>query len=140
MRKIKLSISYLIYMSAHGFISLSIFFSMSIVFDVRDKTNLNAVPLRCVFQVKMYKARTIFTTLAPLAPRICGPEKYISWMVRNQHSSSRITQAVFTNHTRKYNSRVATEPFLNGSTSSYVEEMYNAWLQDPHSVHVVSKF
>ncbi|KAH0954038.1 hypothetical protein HN011_008403 [Eciton burchellii] len=94
------------------------------------------VILIALTSVKMYKARTIFTTLAPLAPRICGPEKYISWMVRNQHTSSRITQAVFTNHTRKYNSRVATEPFLNGSTSSYVEEMYNAWLQDPHSVHV----
>jgi hypothetical protein len=31
----------------------------------------------------------------------------------------------------------AAEPFLNGSNSVYVEEMYNAWLQNPESVHAV---
>ncbi|XP_017475772.1 PREDICTED: 2-oxoglutarate dehydrogenase, mitochondrial-like [Rhagoletis zephyria] len=31
--------------------------------------------------------------------------------------------------------RVAQEPFLNGSSSVYVEEMYNAWVKDPSSVH-----
>lgn len=38
---------------------------------------------------------------------------------------------------RTYNS-AAAEPFANGSTASYVEEMYNAWLRDPSSVHTVS--
>jgi len=38
---------------------------------------------------------------------------------------------------RTYNS-AAAEPFANGSTASYVEEMYNAWLRDPTSVHTVS--
>ncbi|CAL1677275.1 unnamed protein product [Lasius platythorax] len=83
----------------------------------------------------MYKARTVFNTLAPLAPRICGPERYASWVVRS-HPLTRISQVIFSESARKYNSRVATEPFLNGSSSSYVEEMYNAWLQDPHSVHI----
>ncbi|KAK3858902.1 hypothetical protein Pcinc_034936 [Petrolisthes cinctipes] len=32
-------------------------------------------------------------------------------------------------------SALAAEPFLNGSSSNYVEEMYNAWLHDPKSVH-----
>ena len=32
---------------------------------------------------------------------------------------------------------VAAEPFLNGSSSNYVEEMYSAWLEDPKSVHKV---
>nr|XP_050850296.1 2-oxoglutarate dehydrogenase complex component E1 isoform X4 [Vespula vulgaris] len=83
----------------------------------------------------MYKARTVFNTLVPLAPRVCGPERFASWLVRT-HSLNRTTPGIIIAPTRKYNSRVATEPFLNGSTSSYVEEMYNAWLQDPHSVHV----
>ncbi|XP_077264055.1 oxoglutarate dehydrogenase Nc73EF isoform X5 [Temnothorax americanus] len=83
----------------------------------------------------MYKARTIFRTLAPLAPRMCGPERYASWVVRS-HPLTRTSQVIFTEPARKYNSRAATEPFLNGSSSSYVEEMYNAWLQDPNSVHV----
>lgn len=83
----------------------------------------------------MYKARTVFSTLAPLAPRMCGPERFASWLVRG-HPLTRTTQAMVNDPIRKYNSRAATEPFLNGTTSSYVEEMYNAWLQDPHSVHV----
>ncbi|XP_031841222.1 oxoglutarate dehydrogenase Nc73EF isoform X2 [Nomia melanderi] len=83
----------------------------------------------------MYKARTVFSTLAPLAPRMCGPKRFASWLVRS-HPLDRTTQVMATESIRKYNSRAATEPFLNGTTSSYVEEMYNAWLQDPHSVHV----
>jgi 2-oxoglutarate dehydrogenase complex dehydrogenase (E1) component-like enzyme len=38
---------------------------------------------------------------------------------------------------RCYNS-AAAEPFLNGSSSNYIDEMYNAWLKDPASVHAVS--
>lgn len=36
-----------------------------------------------------------------------------------------------------YNS-TAAEPFLDGTSSSYVEEMYNSWLRNPASVHTVS--
>lgn len=35
---------------------------------------------------------------------------------------------------------LAAEPFLNGSSSSYIEEMYYAWLRDPKSVHQVPLF
>ena len=38
---------------------------------------------------------------------------------------------------------VAQEPFLNGSSSNYVEEMYLSWKEDPKSVHrvgTVTKF
>lgn len=38
---------------------------------------------------------------------------------------------------RTFVSPGATEPFLSGSNSSYVEEMYYAWLEDPKSVHKV---
>lgn len=37
---------------------------------------------------------------------------------------------------KNYNS-AAAEPFLNGSSSAYVEEMYNSWLRDPATVHAV---
>lgn len=30
------------------------------------------------------------------------------------------------------------EPFLSGTSSVYVEEMYESWLEDPSSVHKVS--
>ncbi|XP_048362723.1 2-oxoglutarate dehydrogenase-like, mitochondrial [Sphaerodactylus townsendi] len=36
---------------------------------------------------------------------------------------------------RNYVTPGATEPFLSGSNSSYVEEMYYAWLENPKSVH-----
>lgn len=39
---------------------------------------------------------------------------------------------------RTYSSASA-EPFLDGTSSSYVEDMYNSWLRDPASVHTVSK-
>lgn len=38
---------------------------------------------------------------------------------------------------RYFSTSVAAEPFLNGSSSIYVEEMYNSWLGDPKSVHKV---
>lgn len=33
----------------------------------------------------------------------------------------------------------ADKPSLDGTSSNYVEEMYNSWLRDPASVHTVSK-
>lgn len=41
-------------------------------------------------------------------------------------------------HIRCYTAPVAAEPFLNGTSSNYVEEMYYAWLENPKSVHKVS--
>jgi len=38
---------------------------------------------------------------------------------------------------RHYSTTAAAEPFLNGSSSVYVEEMYSSWLKDPTSVHKV---
>lgn len=38
---------------------------------------------------------------------------------------------------RGYSAPVASEPFLNGTSSNYVEEMYYAWLENPKSVHKV---
>uniref|UniRef100_A0A673KIK3 2-oxoglutarate dehydrogenase complex component E1 n=1 Tax=Sinocyclocheilus rhinocerous TaxID=307959 RepID=A0A673KIK3_9TELE len=36
---------------------------------------------------------------------------------------------------RCYTAPVAAEPFLNGTSSNYVEEMYYSWLENPKSVH-----
>lgn len=36
---------------------------------------------------------------------------------------------------RNYTAPVTAEPFLNGTSSNYLEEMYYAWLEDPKSVH-----
>uniref|UniRef100_A0A674EJJ5 2-oxoglutarate dehydrogenase complex component E1 n=1 Tax=Salmo trutta TaxID=8032 RepID=A0A674EJJ5_SALTR len=36
---------------------------------------------------------------------------------------------------RSYTASVSAEPFLNGTSSNYVEEMYYAWLENPRSVH-----
>ncbi|XP_052262129.1 2-oxoglutarate dehydrogenase complex component E1-like isoform X3 [Dreissena polymorpha] len=40
-----------------------------------------------------------------------------------------------TNKGRNYATAAAAEPFLSGSSSIYVEEMYKSWEQDPKSVH-----
>lgn len=39
---------------------------------------------------------------------------------------------------RNYATLAAAEPFLSGSSSVYVEEMYNSWQIDPNTVHKVS--
>ena len=41
---------------------------------------------------------------------------------------------------RRPQSTVTAEPFLNGSSSSYVEAMYESWQQNPSSVHKVMRF
>ncbi|NXA56202.1 OGDHL protein, partial [Nothocercus julius] len=38
-------------------------------------------------------------------------------------------------HGQRYVSSGISEPFLSGSNSNYVEEMYYAWLENPKSVH-----
>ena len=41
------------------------------------------------------------------------------------------------NFVRTYAAAVAAEPFINGTSSTYVEEMYDSWKADPKSVHKV---
>ncbi|XP_070544231.1 2-oxoglutarate dehydrogenase complex component E1-like isoform X1 [Ptychodera flava] len=67
----------------------------------------------------MYRVKTFLQTLRPIlangrTTRTCG-----ALGVQN----------------RQYVAPVATEPFLNGTSSMYVEQMYEQWLDDPSSVH-----
>ena len=39
---------------------------------------------------------------------------------------------------RQYATQSAAEPFLSGSSSAYIEDMYSAWQEDPSSVHKVN--
>ncbi|XP_069692670.1 2-oxoglutarate dehydrogenase complex component E1 isoform X5 [Periplaneta americana] len=90
---------------------------------------------RTTAAINMHRVRTVLNNLVPLAPLIhnaAGPERFASWLLR----SGNPTCTVMVSSTRHYNAPVQTEPFLNGSSSAYVEEMYNAWLADPKSVHV----
>ncbi|KAH1013388.1 hypothetical protein HUJ04_002382 [Dendroctonus ponderosae] len=72
----------------------------------------------------MHRARLI-------ASAITGPpgQKVGSWLVKNSPAAFTCIQS------RTYNVPAASEPFLNGSSGQYVEDMYNAWLVDPSSVH-----
>ena len=38
---------------------------------------------------------------------------------------------------RQYATLSAAEPFMNGSSSAYIEDMFEAWQKDPSSVHKV---
>lgn len=51
--------------------------------------------------------------------------------------TTRVEDASGTGAARNFATQAAAEPFLNGSSSTYVEEMYLAWQRDPTSVHVV---
>ena len=79
----------------------------------------------------MYRARAVVNNLVPFIPNVAGRERFASWLLSSSRSYS-------SKGSRPYSGQAAAEPFLNGSSSSYVEEMYNAWLEDPKSVHKVS--
>ncbi|XP_046664712.1 2-oxoglutarate dehydrogenase, mitochondrial isoform X3 [Homalodisca vitripennis] len=87
--------------------------------------NLLALPSKA----RMHRARSVLNNLVPFIPSAAGPERFASWLLGTSRASTVIS-------TRHYNSPAAAESFLNGSSSAYVEEMYNAWLADPKSVHV----
>ncbi|CAH1960074.1 unnamed protein product [Acanthoscelides obtectus] len=73
----------------------------------------------------MHRAKVIASTLVSPAG-----QKLAAWLViRNAPVVLSCPQC------RHYNVPAATEPFLNGSSGQYVEDMYNAWLADPSSVH-----
>ena len=38
-----------------------------------------------------------------------------------------------------FSSKASAEPFLSGSSSSYLEQMYESWQTDPNSVHKVER-
>lgn len=73
-----------------------------------------------------------------------SPKKTVIQALGNRATStSSTTPAPISTTTNKSGEQqkqysTSAEPFLNGSSSAYVEEMYNAWLQDPSSVHAVS--
>lgn len=90
----------------------------------------------------MYRTRSVVASLLPLLPGV-APERLAVWLAKGyiQNSVTKSPSAALS--ARRYSAApppppVAAEPFLNGSSSAYVEEMYNAWLQDPKSVHAVT--
>ncbi|XP_008193111.1 2-oxoglutarate dehydrogenase complex component E1 isoform X3 [Tribolium castaneum] len=72
----------------------------------------------------MYRARAIVNSLTGVQGHFAG------WLLVKNTAPGASCAAV-----RSYNVPAASEPFLNGSSSQYVEDMYNAWLADPSSVH-----
>lgn len=62
-----------------------------------------------------------------------GQQNFGSWLIRNP-TSKLTSELVAASSVKLYNS-TAAEPFLNGSSSNYIDDMYSAWLKDPASVH-----
>lgn len=58
---------------------------------------------------------------------------------RNNSSSNNRTSIPSSSELhRRHLSSASAEPFINGTSSSYVEDMYESWKTDPNSVHKVS--
>ncbi|KAF6086501.1 oxoglutarate dehydrogenase [Phyllostomus discolor] len=73
----------------------------------------------------MFHLRTCATKLRPLTA-----SQTVRTFSQNRPAASRTFGQI-----RCYTAPVAAEPFLNGTSSNYVEEMYYAWLENPKSVH-----
>ena len=55
----------------------------------------------------------------------------------NYRPNTGFGNTIVSTSTRALSTTVNLEPFLNGSSGNYVEEMYEAWRNDPTSVHKV---
>lgn len=75
----------------------------------------------------MFHLRTCAATLRPLTA-----SQTVRTLSQNRPAAARTF-----GHIRCYSAPVAAEPFLSGTSSNYVEEMYYAWLENPKSVHKV---
>ncbi|XP_065076856.1 2-oxoglutarate dehydrogenase complex component E1 isoform X4 [Ochlerotatus camptorhynchus] len=77
----------------------------------------------------MHRARIALQLISHPA----GQQNFGSWLIRNP-TSKLTSELVAASSVKLYNS-AAAEPFLNGSSSNYIDDMYSAWLKDPASVH-----
>ncbi|XP_063379306.1 2-oxoglutarate dehydrogenase complex component E1 isoform X3 [Cydia fagiglandana] len=73
----------------------------------------------------MHRARVVFN----ISNKVGNTERFASWLLNKPQT------AAVTVNANRLKSSTAAEPFLNGSSSAYVETMYNSWLSDPNSVH-----
>ncbi|XP_049866076.1 2-oxoglutarate dehydrogenase complex component E1 isoform X2 [Pectinophora gossypiella] len=73
----------------------------------------------------MHRARVVLQ----VSNKIGNSERFASWLLNKPQT------AAVTVNANRLKSSTAAEPFLNGSSSAYVETMYNNWLSDPNSVH-----
>uniref|UniRef100_A0A8C5U5W4 2-oxoglutarate dehydrogenase complex component E1 n=1 Tax=Malurus cyaneus samueli TaxID=2593467 RepID=A0A8C5U5W4_9PASS len=73
----------------------------------------------------MLKLRTCAAKLRPLTA-----SQTVKTISQHRPAAPRTFQQL-----RCYSAPVAAEPFLSGTSSNYVEEMYYAWLENPKSVH-----
>lgn len=80
-------------------------------------------------RTEMHRLRTCVVRFRPLST----PQNV--WNVSQWNLAG--AQRTFQPH-RCYTAPVTAEPFLNGTSSNYVEEMYYAWLENPKSVHKVN--
>lgn len=79
----------------------------------------------------MYRIQTILKSLGS------HRQAALVWSAQN-NVTERLGVSATSATTKYYSTKEAQESFLNGSSSSYVEEMYNNWLRDPATVHSVS--
>eukprot|EP00102_Acyrthosiphon_pisum_P021105 XP_016658315.1 PREDICTED: 2-oxoglutarate dehydrogenase, mitochondrial isoform X3 [Acyrthosiphon pisum] len=84
----------------------------------------------------MHRAQSVVNQLVPCVPQIVGRQKFATWLIGpKSRSLIRATQSLPVTE-NKYSTNVNQEQFLNGTSASYIEDMYNAWLADPKSVNV----
>lgn len=80
----------------------------------------------------MHLLRTTYARLRPLTAAPRTAKTFSRPRLLSVESGLRTLQPA-----RHLNSSVTAEPFLNGTSSNYLEEMYYAWLEDPKNVHKV---
>ncbi|XP_050423125.1 2-oxoglutarate dehydrogenase complex component E1 isoform X4 [Adelges cooleyi] len=84
----------------------------------------------------MHRAQSIVNQLVPCVPTIVGRQKFATWLIGPKTRALIGATQSITVADKKYSTQGNQEQFLNGTSASYIEDMYNAWLADPKSVNV----
>lgn len=92
---------------------------------------------RAKTSLQLLNKLSLSTNASQYAFRRTNTKVYSKTLIKS--ATSRRNYASITNKSNQQATAAAAkaEPFLNGTSSSYVEEMYESWLEDPSSVHKV---
>ena len=82
-----------------------------------------AVLRRGVFRSSLHRRQVQLTSRSYHSSRFCNRSNYYGNQCKRRTSNIAAT--------------VGAEPFLSGSSGTYVEAMYESWLRDRNSVHKV---
>lgn len=95
---------------------------------------------QCCSRIAPSQYAVLTQNAKPAVVAIRAKTKFHTSVVRSSSPSKPIQSSPAQQVRTVTMAKLAAEPFMNGTSSVYIEEMYHAWLDKPDSVHKVRYF